>query len=181
MANNFPASEMEGEGAPTDVPLVLIWRMLIPVRYKRSTSTTVGHYLPHNLCVELTTSSEDQTNLHQHARHNAQEAIALARQRAQDFDARVALERKTNEALRLAKGQAHLRDDEDEQTEGAPLVDCKRLLSSYRSIQLIILTVDSEKLNFQNPSSPSVWPTPHAYGPVKGVPAQRAELVGHTV
>jgi len=132
---------------------VLIWRMLIPVRYKRSTSTMVGHYLPYNLYVELTTSSEDQTNLQQHARHNAQEAIALARQRAQDFDARAALERKTNEALRLAKGQAHLHDDEDEQTEGAPLVDCKRLLSSYRSIWLTVITVDSEELNFQNPSS----------------------------
>jgi len=132
---------------------VLIWRMSIPVHYKRSTSTMVGHYLPHNLYVELTAGSEDQTNLHQHARHNAQEAIALARQRAQDFDARAALERKTNEALRLAKGQAHLRDDEDEQTEGAPLVDCKPFLSSCQAMWLTTTAVDSEELNFQNPSS----------------------------
>lgn len=66
---------------------------------------------------------EDQTNLQRLARHNAQEAIALAKQRAQDFDVQAALERKTNEALRLAKGQAHLRDDQGEQTGGAPLVD----------------------------------------------------------
>jgi DNA helicase INO80 len=68
--------------------------------------------------------SDDPTNLHRLARHNAQEAIALAKQRAQDFDTQAALERKTNEALRLAKGQAHLRDNEEEQPEGAPLVDC---------------------------------------------------------
>jgi len=74
-------------------------------------------------CLKLTTGSEDQTNLHQHARHNAQEAIALAKQRAQDFDTQAALERKTNEALRLAKGQIRLRDYEREQAEGAPLVD----------------------------------------------------------
>jgi DNA helicase INO80 len=67
--------------------------------------------------------SEDHTNLHLLARYNAQEAIALAKQRAQDFDTQAALERKTNEALRLAKAQAHLRDNE-EQTKDAPLVDC---------------------------------------------------------
>ena len=67
--------------------------------------------------------SEDQTNLHWLARHNTQEAISLAKQRAQDFDAQAALERKTDEVLRLAKGQAHLRDSEEEQTEGAPPID----------------------------------------------------------
>jgi hypothetical protein len=103
---------------------VPVWRMSILVHCKISTSMMVGYYLPYDLHLELMMGSEDQTNLHLHARHNAQEAIVLARQRAQDFDAQAALERKTNEALRLAKGQAHLRDDdEDEQTEGAPLVD----------------------------------------------------------
>jgi len=69
----------------------------------------------------------DHTNLHRHARHNAQEAILLARKRVQAFDAQVALERKTNQALQLAKSQAHVRDDEEEQKQ-APrtlLVDCK--------------------------------------------------------
>ncbi|KAH7909117.1 SNF2 family N-terminal domain-containing protein [Hygrophoropsis aurantiaca] len=82
---------------------------------------------------------EDQTNLHRHARHNAQEAIALAKQRAQHFDTQTALERKTNEALRLAKAQAHIRDDDESVPTGsssAPLVD-----------------LDSDELNFQNPTS----------------------------
>ncbi|KAG8219916.1 SNF2 family DNA-dependent ATPase [Butyriboletus roseoflavus] len=86
---------------------------------------------------EINFDDEDQTNLHRHARHNAQEAIALAKQRAQQFDTQAALERKTNEALQLAKAQAHIRDDEDETgPPAAPLVD-----------------LDSDELNFQNPTS----------------------------
>lgn len=60
---------------------------------------------------------EDQTNLHRHARANAQEAIALARARALEFDNQAALDRKTNEALKFAKGRAYLRD-EPETVEG---------------------------------------------------------------
>jgi DNA helicase INO80 len=66
--------------------------------------------------------------LHRHAKHNAQEAIALAKQRAQQFDTQAALERKTNEALKLAKAQAHIHDDNDgpsPATVKAPLVDRK--------------------------------------------------------
>ncbi|PCH33516.1 hypothetical protein WOLCODRAFT_135169 [Wolfiporia cocos MD-104 SS10] len=84
---------------------------------------------------------EDQTNIHRHARHNAQAAIALAKRKAQDFDTQAALERKTNEALKLAKRQAHIRADEDVEGLGSapattPLVD-----------------LDSDELNFQNPTS----------------------------
>ncbi|KAG2108537.1 P-loop containing nucleoside triphosphate hydrolase protein, partial [Suillus clintonianus] len=88
---------------------------------------------------EIGFDDEDQTNLHRHARHNAQEAIALARQRAQQFDTQAALDRKTNEALKLAKAQAHIRDDDESGLSGAsntPLVD-----------------LDSDELNFQNPTS----------------------------
>ncbi|KIK96361.1 hypothetical protein PAXRUDRAFT_312720 [Paxillus rubicundulus Ve08.2h10] len=85
---------------------------------------------------EIDFDDEDQTNLHRHARHNAQEAIALARERAQQFDTQAALERKTNEAMKLAKAQAHIRDDEGSATSGAPLMD-----------------LDSDELNFQNPTS----------------------------
>ncbi|KAF9229431.1 hypothetical protein BS17DRAFT_723199 [Gyrodon lividus] len=85
---------------------------------------------------EIDFDDEDQTNLHRHARHNAQEAIALARQRAQQFDTQAALERKTNEALKLAKAQAHIRDDNESGTSGASLLD-----------------LDSDELNFQNPTS----------------------------
>lgn len=88
---------------------------------------------------EIDFDDEDQTNLHRHARHNAQEAIALARQRAQQFDVQAALDRKTNEALKLAKAQAHIRDDDESGLSGTsntPLVD-----------------LDSDELNFQNPTS----------------------------
>jgi len=62
--------------------------------------------------------------------HNAQEAVTLARERAQQFDMQAALERKTNEALKLAKAQAHIHEDggAEEPTAGpskAPLVDCR--------------------------------------------------------
>lgn len=74
---------------------------------------------------DLIGNIDDQTNLHRHAKHNAQEAIALAKRKAQEFDTQAALERKTNEALKLAKGQAHIRGEEVE-GEGpmkTPLVD----------------------------------------------------------
>ncbi|KAF6766320.1 DNA ATP-dependent helicase [Ephemerocybe angulata] len=88
---------------------------------------------------EIDFDDEDQTNLRKHAAANAQEALNLARQRAQQFDTQAALERKTNEALKLAKAQAHVRDDADElggPSGKAPLVD-----------------LDSDELNFQNPTS----------------------------
>lgn len=51
--------------------------------------------------------------------------MVLAKKRVQAFDAQVALERKTNQALQLAKNQAHVRDDEEEQEQPgkAPLID----------------------------------------------------------
>lgn len=106
------------------------------------TSTPVGAALEDvdpSVLREIDFDDEDQTNLHRHARHNAQEAIALARQRAQQFDTQAALDRKTNEALKLAKAQAHIRDDDESGISGAsntPLVD-----------------LDSDELNFQNPTS----------------------------
>ncbi|OCH96546.1 hypothetical protein OBBRIDRAFT_815823 [Obba rivulosa] len=81
---------------------------------------------------------EDETNLQHHARRNAQAAVVLAKRRAQDFDTQAALERKTNEALKLAKRQAHIRDESVEGVDASttPLVD-----------------LDSDELNFQNPTS----------------------------
>jgi DNA helicase INO80 len=109
-------------------------------------------------------STEDHTNLHRHARHNAQEAIALARQRAIQFDTQAALERKTNHALQLAKAQAHLRDEPEDRGEGpsasskAPLVDRQSILSPScffftQFFLALIYVVDSDELNFQNPTS----------------------------
>jgi len=78
----------------------------------------------------------------------------LAKKRVQAFDAQIALERKTNQALQLAKNQAHVRDDEEEhvQSERAPLVDCmlSLRLCTFCTQQH---TVDSDELNFQNPTS----------------------------
>lgn len=66
--------------------------------------------------------ADDETNIYRHARRNAQEAIAMAKRKAQDFDVQSALERKTNEAMKLAKGQAHIRSEEEavEGSAGAP-------------------------------------------------------------
>lgn len=78
------------------------------------------------VCVWSKYIPDDPTNLHRHAKHNAQEAIALAKQRAQQFDVQAALERKTNEALKLAKAQAHIHEDTDDPSPAsvrAPLVD----------------------------------------------------------
>ena len=73
--------------------------------------------------------------MQRHARNNAQNAIVLAKKRAQEFDTQAALERKTNEALKLAKRQAHIRADEDVETpggSGTPLVD-RAYVSIYRT------------------------------------------------
>ncbi|KAF8973906.1 SNF2 family DNA-dependent ATPase [Flammula alnicola] len=85
---------------------------------------------------EIDFDDDDPTNLHRHARYNAQEAISLARERAQQFDMQAALERKTNEALQLAKAQAHIHEEAPTASSSAPLVD-----------------LDSDELNFQNPTS----------------------------
>lgn len=75
--------------------------------------------------------SEDVTNMQRHAKKNAQDAIALAKRKAQDFDTQAALERKTNEALKLAKAQAHIRDESVEGVDASttPLVDREYLNS----------------------------------------------------
>ncbi|KAH8120417.1 SNF2 family N-terminal domain-containing protein [Phellopilus nigrolimitatus] len=81
--------------------------------------------------LDINFDDDDESNLHAHARRNAKEAIALAKARAAHFDTQAALERKTNEALALAKAQAHVRDDEESERP----------------------SVDSDELNFQNPTS----------------------------
>jgi len=79
----------------------------------------------------------------------------LAKKRVQAFDAQIALERKTNQALQLAKNQAHIRDDEEEQVQPGrtPLVDCMCSVRLCPHSSLSSTTVDSDELNFQNPTS----------------------------
>ena len=64
--------------------------------------------------------------------------MVLAKKRVQAFDAQIALERKTNQALQLAKNQAHVRDDEEEQEQPAkaPLVDRMYLHLAFRYVLL---------------------------------------------
>ncbi|KAF8622243.1 hypothetical protein AX15_007182 [Amanita polypyramis BW_CC] len=91
---------------------------------------------------EINFDDADPTNLHRHARLNAQEAIALARERAQQFDTQVALER-ANQAMKLAKGQAQTRS----QAEGIDATGPSTL------DQGPLVDLDSDELNFQNPTS----------------------------
>ncbi|TDL28392.1 hypothetical protein BD410DRAFT_780893 [Rickenella mellea] len=122
VGNKLKTAEVEGESSKTDTPAGAL-------------VTDVDGHL-----ADINFDDDDQTNLHRHARRNAQEAITLAKQRALQFDTEAALERKTKEAVALAKAQAHVRDDDDdddkEMSESAPLVD-----------------LDSDELNFQNPTS----------------------------
>ncbi|RDB29552.1 putative DNA helicase INO80 [Hypsizygus marmoreus] len=99
----------------------------------------VGDIDPNTLG-DINFDEDDQTNLHRHAKHNAQEAIALAKQRAQQFDTQAALERKTNEALKLAKAQAHIHDE-------------SQVPSAGESSTTGLVDLDSDELNFQNPTS----------------------------
>ena len=77
--------------------------------------------------------SEDQTNLHRHAAQNAQDAILLAQERAQVFDAQVAIDRKVNKALSHAKVEEQVRDEEAEDSSATAcpasmsglIVDCE--------------------------------------------------------
>ncbi|KAH9019839.1 SNF2 family DNA-dependent ATPase [Lactarius pseudohatsudake] len=121
VGNKLKTAETQGEALDTEAPMGADMEDTDPTAL-----------------AEIDFDDADHTNLHRHARHNAQEAVVLAKKRVQAFDAQVALERKTNQALQLAKSQAHVRDDEEEQGEAAttPLVD-----------------LDSDELNFQNPTS----------------------------
>lgn len=122
VGSKLKTTEIEGDGEKLPVPA----------------GVDVGDVDPDTL-QDIDFDDDDPTNLHRHAKLNAQEAIALAKQRAQQFDTQAALERKTNEALKLAKAQAHIYEDTDDPSPAsvrAPLVD-----------------LDSDEFNFQNPTS----------------------------
>ncbi|KAA1468168.1 hypothetical protein DENSPDRAFT_833380 [Dentipellis sp. KUC8613] len=123
VGNKLKTAEVEGNAADPD---------LVPA------GANVDDAPPSGL-QEIDFDDEDHTNLHRHAKRNAQEAVAMARLRAQEFDTQAALERKTNEALQLAKQRGNGRAEAEEVQEGpasTPLVD-----------------LDSDELNFQNPTS----------------------------
>ncbi|KAG7099337.1 hypothetical protein E1B28_001194 [Marasmius oreades] len=121
VGNKLKTAEVEGEGET-----------------QTATSAPAGVHVgdsPDGALKEIDFDDEDQTNLYRHAKHNAQEAIVTARQRAQEFDTQAALERKTNEAIKLAK----------EQKLGRAAAEQSNALAS--------VDLDSEELNFQNPTS----------------------------
>ncbi|KAF9270344.1 hypothetical protein L218DRAFT_888813 [Marasmius fiardii PR-910] len=125
VGNKLKTAEVEGEGeaqAGAAVPA----------------GANVGD-APGGSLEEIDFDDEDQTNLYRHAKHNAQEAIAAARQRAQEFDTQAALERKTNEAIKLAKEQKLGRVPAAQQETSDNV--------------LAGVDLDSEELNFQNPTS----------------------------
>lgn len=108
----------------------------------------------------------------------------MAKQRAQQFDAQAALERKTNEALKLAKAQAHIHDDKDEPMEpatGAPLVDCMFCVLFF----LYLLTVfcsgfgraQLPKSHFAEWATDN-WTAQYVDGPTQGVSIEGIKLVG---
>jgi DNA helicase INO80 len=78
----------------------------------------------------------------------------LAKQRAQQFDTQAALERKTNEALKLAKAQSHIHEEAEGSNSKTPLVDrafpCRFQFVGDPDKPCL---VDSDELNFQNPTS----------------------------
>ncbi|KAH9944513.1 SNF2 family N-terminal domain-containing protein [Epithele typhae] len=121
VGNKLKTAEIEGEAPAADAPT------------GANLEDVEGDKLQ-----EIDFDDDDETNIYRHARHNAQAAISAAKKKAQEFDTNAALERKTNEALKLAKRQAHIRADEDVEQpggNGTPLVD-----------------LDSDELNFQNPT-----------------------------
>jgi DNA helicase INO80 len=88
--------------------------------------------------VDINYDDDDETNLYRHASRNAQGAIAAAIAKAATFDKESALERKTNEAIKLAKAQAHVRDDATPEADvgeggGTNLLDrrCRRSVGEF--------------------------------------------------
>ncbi|KAJ7597201.1 SNF2 family DNA-dependent ATPase [Mycena floridula] len=94
---------------------------------------------------EIDFDDEDKTNLYNHARHNAQEAIALAKLRAQEFDTQAALERRNNEALQLARA--------DPRPDATSEEGSQQGSTSGEPKTTGLMDLDSEELNFQNPTS----------------------------
>ncbi|KAF9532053.1 SNF2 family N-terminal domain-containing protein [Crepidotus variabilis] len=138
VGSKLKTAELQGDGEVVPEPI-----HAAAVEEGEEGIPTTGGLLP-----EIDFDDEDRTNLHRHARQNAQEAIALAKARAQQFDAQAALERKTNEALRLAKAQAHIHEEKEEvQAEGAPGE------ASTSTGKAPLVDLDSDELNFQNPTS----------------------------
>ncbi|KAK0478503.1 SNF2 family DNA-dependent ATPase [Armillaria novae-zelandiae] len=125
VGNKLKTSEMEGESSSEPPPAGADFEDINP--------ETLG---------DINFDDDDKSNMYRHAKHNAQEAIALAKQKAEEFDAHAARERKNNEANQLVKSQLQ------DQADGEAEVDGETGTSSAP-----LLDLDSDELNFQNPTS----------------------------
>ena len=103
------------------------------------------------------TIPDDQDNLTRHAARKAQEQVTKARERAQAFDAAAARDRQKNEALTKDKVSLASLAEPEPPVSNAPLLDRKNHSSDsnafYSANYLSIVLVDSDELNFQNPTS----------------------------
>jgi chromatin-remodeling ATPase INO80 len=100
----FAAAELEGDGKALPVPAGIQTFDGEDHAALHEINFDNGEYFDHGHCrLHSDDICRGPYNLHRHARQNAQEAIALAKQRAEQFDAQAALERKANEALTIAK------------------------------------------------------------------------------
>ena len=134
--------------------------------------------------------AEDDSNIYAHARKNAQSAIALAKQRAQQFDAQAALERKTNEALALAKAQAHLHEDEETVEgvnggSGAEPLDCELLFNPLYSYILIYFCSGLRRAQLPEPDITigkfDYWATEATSSTIKGISIEGIKLAWNFV
>lgn len=162
------AAELEGDAAQAHVP--------------------AGAAIEHadgEALMEIDFDDEDETNIYRHARHNAQEAIALAKRRAEDFDTQAALLRKTNEALKLAKGHSRVREEESTEATGSsttPLVDCEFSVWIEEAAKAQLTFIPSGFGRVQLPAPHILeWrthdlTTRYADGHAQGVPAEGIEL-----
>jgi SNF2-related domain len=100
---------------------------------------------------------DDPDNLTRHAARKAQEQVTKARERAQAFDAVAARDRQKNEALSKEKPSLSNLAEPEPSASNVPLLDrmCCFLVSNALSLvdALPFVTVDSDELNFQNPTS----------------------------
>ncbi|KAH7106885.1 SNF2 family DNA-dependent ATPase [Auriculariales sp. MPI-PUGE-AT-0066] len=95
---------------------------------------------------DLDYDNTDQTNLHRHAAKNAQRAVIKAKQQAHAFDRQSVLDRKVAEA----KGKKRALDGDEEDEEMEDFGEDGDGEGNANSKPLVDL--DSEELNFQNPT-----------------------------
>jgi chromatin-remodeling ATPase INO80 len=104
----------------------------------------------------LTITIEDKTNLYRHAKRNAQEAINQAKLRAEEFDVQASIERNATGAVKVQTDSRESLETNFKEggKESSLLMD--RKVFAILKLPFFLTTpisVDSNELNFQNPTS----------------------------